>query len=174
MHNGWFICLYLSRDTIFDNSILWDDVISDNHSIIWNTMMIWFLVLNATFSNISAISWRPVYDIQLYSNDHNIAYCISFGNFIALGEMHNGWFICLYLSRKAFTLHLMWYEGEGNSNACLNIVREYQTMIVCYRQSVIISLHIEVSERILTTNDGLRVITIGHVTRCANCAKRSS
>ena len=29
-------------------------------------------------------------EIQLYLNDHNIAYCISFGNFIALGEMHNG------------------------------------------------------------------------------------
>jgi hypothetical protein len=35
--------------------------------------------------------------------------------------MHNGWFICLYLSRKAFTLHLMWYEGEDNTNACLNM-----------------------------------------------------
>ena len=47
-------------------------------------------------------------------------------------------------------------------------------MIVCYRQSVLISLHIEVSERILATNDGLRVISIGHVTLCANCVKRSS
>ena len=43
-----------------------------------------------------------------------------------------------------------------------------------YWQSVLIRLHIEVSERILTTNNGLWVKTIVHVTLCANWIKRSS
>lgn len=46
--------------------------------------------------------------------------------------------------------------------------------IVGYRQWVLISLHTEVSERILMTNNGLWLMTIVHVTLCANWLKRSS
>ena len=53
----YYICIIqYNGDTI--------EVISTINISIKYLMMIWFLVFNATFSNISAISWRPVLVVE--------------------------------------------------------------------------------------------------------------
>ena len=56
---GWFNIIII---TLLRHIMYWDGYLT--------TMIDWFLVFNATFSNISAISWWPVFVVEEAGENH--------------------------------------------------------------------------------------------------------
>jgi hypothetical protein len=93
--------------------------------------LIWFLVLNATFSSISAISWRPVlvniksivlYNIRLHIPCSYFTFKLGFFHFLLLAVA----------SDKAYQLlaHGRWFSPASSTTKTGNM--NMQCKVVCY------------------------------------------